>query len=151
MLELRPFLHTFDLRYDPLPCHQARRGEQDKREAESRPKELRIGIREVERDERSSRDHRAEQQEEGEILGTTVWLTHRSAWWQRALSSPLAEQQHEQGDEPALHGASFLPSMRMTSRSASRPINQATIPSGTGPTSKSAQPPGFCGCFAYWT
>src|SRR5439155_23668439 len=108
-------------------------------------------VRDVERNEGDGGEHRAEQEGEGEILRPSVGLKERTARRQRSPPSQLADQENEQGNEPAFHGGSFFPSIRITSSRASRPISHATIPSGTGPTLKRAQPPGFSGCFAYWT
>src|SRR5206468_1088112 len=65
-----------------------------------------------------------------------------------------AEQQHDRGDQGVdrpSHDLSLLPITTQVPTSTNAATSQVTIPSGTGPSSPSAQPPRFSGCPAYST
>src|SRR4029079_8893128 len=102
---------------------------------------------------RGAHGRRAEEQQQNRLRAAVRRRRRHDPLLELArLALAAAEQQHDRRDQPVdrlPHDFSLLPITTQVPTSTNAATSQATIPSGTGPISPSAQPPRSSGCLAY--
>ena len=152
-----PRLHLLLLGHEVPGGKREAGGEGGKREAEREAEQLRVGAGEVDEPEGETAETAETEQGQHEQLRARAGRGRPLGPWAGGggASPPAARgQQHEADDEPAAerpHWSVRSPSSRMKRTRTTPARNQATRPSGTGPSSPRLQPPGLRGACVHST